>query len=67
MIFLQAKSLLDSSLCECLIDPFLDEDYDKDEMATMMTVARLCLLDPSSSRPTMKMVRLQQVLAQSHL
>ncbi|KAL1811630.1 hypothetical protein ACET3Z_021695 [Daucus carota] len=55
-LVLWAKSLLDSSLSECLIDPFLDEDYDKDEMATMMTVARLCLLDLSSSRPTMKTV-----------
>ncbi|XP_074343932.1 putative serine/threonine-protein kinase PBL22 isoform X2 [Apium graveolens] len=57
-LVLWAKSLLDSSLCECLIDPFLDEDYDKDEMATMMTVARLCLLDQSSSRPTMKILQL---------
>lgn len=53
---MQARSLLTCGLCERLIDPDLKEDYDKDEMKTMMIAARLCLLHSSSRRPTMKTV-----------
>ncbi|CAL5328856.1 unnamed protein product [Camellia sinensis] len=49
-------SLLSCGLCERLIDPYLKEDYDKDEMKTMMIAARLCLLHSSSRRPTMKTI-----------
>lgn len=55
---LQARSLLSCGLCERLIDPNLNEDYDKEEMEIMMCAARLCLLHSSSRRPTMKMVNL---------
>lgn len=55
-MFLQAKSLLSSGLCECLVDPQLNEEYNKDEMEIMMCAARLCLSHSSSRRPTMKMV-----------
>ncbi|KAL7237111.1 hypothetical protein ACSBR1_020223 [Camellia fascicularis] len=55
-LVLWARSLLSCGLCERLIDPYLKEDYDKDEMKTMMIAARLCLLHSSSRRPTMKTV-----------
>ncbi|CAA3006306.1 PTI1-like tyrosine-protein kinase 1 isoform X2 [Olea europaea var. sylvestris] len=55
-LVLWARSLLTCGLCERLIDPDLKEDYDKDEMKTMMIAARLCLLHSSSRRPTMKTI-----------
>ncbi|XP_052193554.1 PTI1-like tyrosine-protein kinase 1 isoform X2 [Diospyros lotus] len=55
-LVLWARSLLSSGLCERLIDPYLKDDYDKDEMKTMMIAARLCLLHSSSRRPTMKKI-----------
>ncbi|KAI8553961.1 hypothetical protein RHMOL_Rhmol05G0057800 [Rhododendron molle] len=55
-LVLWARSLLNCGLCERLIDPHLNEDYDKDEMQTMMTAARLCLLHSSSRRPDMKTI-----------
>ncbi|KAF9621772.1 hypothetical protein IFM89_027626 [Coptis chinensis] len=51
-----AKSLLSCGLCENLIDPHLNEDYDKEEMERMIMAARLCLMHSSSRRPTMKTV-----------
>ncbi|KAJ0077520.1 hypothetical protein Patl1_35844 [Pistacia atlantica] len=51
-----ARSLLSCGLCERLIDPYLNEDYKKEEMEIMMCVARLCLLHSSSRRPTMKTI-----------
>lgn len=56
MILLQARSLLSSGLCDRLIDPNLKDEYNKDEIKTMMIAARLCLLHSSSRRPTMKKV-----------
>ncbi|KAK9286482.1 hypothetical protein L1049_014880 [Liquidambar formosana] len=53
---LQARSLLSCGLCEYLIDPYLNEDYNMEEMKTMMMAARLCLLHSSSRRPTMKVI-----------
>ncbi|KAI8024985.1 Proline-rich receptor-like protein kinase PERK9 [Camellia lanceoleosa] len=55
-LVLWGRSLLSCGLCERLIDPYLKEDYDKDEMKTMMIAARLCLLHSSSRRPTMKTI-----------
>ncbi|CAI9104807.1 OLC1v1003570C1 [Oldenlandia corymbosa var. corymbosa] len=55
-LVLWARSLLSSGLYERLIDPNLEEKYDKDEMKVMMIAARLCLLHSSSRRPTMKTV-----------
>ncbi|KAL2459930.1 Protein kinase protein with adenine nucleotide alpha hydrolase-like domain [Abeliophyllum distichum] len=55
-LVLWARSLLTCSLCDRLIDPDLKEDYDKDEMKTMMIAARLSLLHSSSRRPTMKTI-----------
>lgn len=55
-MFLQARSLLSSGVCERLIDPQLNEEYNKEEMEIVMFAARLCLLHSSSRRPTMKMV-----------
>ncbi|KAI8021703.1 Proline-rich receptor-like protein kinase PERK8 [Camellia lanceoleosa] len=55
-LVLSARSLLSCSLCERLIDPCLNKDYDKDEMKTMMMAARLCLLHSSSRRPSMKTI-----------
>ncbi|KAJ0010104.1 hypothetical protein Pint_34199 [Pistacia integerrima] len=51
-----ARYLLSCGLCERLIDPYLNEDYKKEEMEIMMCVARLCLLHSSSRRPTMKTI-----------
>uniref|UniRef100_A0A5B7B7J0 Putative serine/threonine-protein kinase CDL1-like isoform X1 n=1 Tax=Davidia involucrata TaxID=16924 RepID=A0A5B7B7J0_DAVIN len=55
-LVLWARSLLSCGLCERLIDPYLKEDYNKDEMKTMMIAARLCLLHSSSRRPPMKTI-----------
>jgi interleukin-1 receptor-associated kinase 1 len=57
LLDLQARSLLNSGLCERLIDPHLSGDYKREEMEIMISVARLCLVHSSSRRPTMKMVR----------
>lgn len=54
--YLQARSLLDYGLGDRLIDPDLKK-YDKEEMTTMMMVARLYLFS-SSRRPTMKTINL---------
>ncbi|XP_043708489.1 receptor-like cytosolic serine/threonine-protein kinase RBK1 [Telopea speciosissima] len=51
-----ARSLLCQGLCDRLIDPYLQEDYKKEEMQKMMTAARLCLMHSSSRRPTMKVI-----------
>ncbi|KAK6159623.1 hypothetical protein DH2020_006937 [Rehmannia glutinosa] len=51
-----ARSLLTCGLDERLIDPNLNEDYNKDEMKAVMTAARLCLLHSSSRRPTMRTI-----------
>ncbi|KAL3624361.1 hypothetical protein CASFOL_033177 [Castilleja foliolosa] len=48
-----ARSLLISGLDERLIDPNLNEIYNKDEMKAMVFAARLCLLHSSSRRPSM--------------
>ncbi|KAK2974318.1 hypothetical protein RJ640_026879 [Escallonia rubra] len=56
-LVLWARSLLSCGLCERLIDPSLGRDYNEDEVKTMITAARLCLLHSSSRRPTMKMVQ----------
>ncbi|KAI9180939.1 hypothetical protein LWI28_009549 [Acer negundo] len=55
-LVLWARSLLNCGLCERLIDPYLNGEYQKEEMETMMCAARLCLLHSSSRRPTMKMI-----------
>ncbi|TXG64956.1 hypothetical protein EZV62_011950 [Acer yangbiense] len=56
-LVLWARSLLScGGLCERLIDPYLNGEYKKEEMETMMCAARLCLLHSSSRRPTMKMI-----------
>ncbi|XP_010266088.1 PREDICTED: pto-interacting protein 1-like isoform X2 [Nelumbo nucifera] len=55
-LVLWARSLLSRGLCERLIDPQLNGDYEKQEMERMMTAARLCLMHSSSRRPTMKMI-----------
>ncbi|XP_059647419.1 probable serine/threonine-protein kinase PBL7 [Cornus florida] len=55
-LVLWARSLLSRGLCERLIDPFLNEDYRKDEMKAMMIAARLCLLHSSSRRPSIKTI-----------
>lgn len=54
---LWARSLLRFGLCEHLVDPFLNQNYKKEEMEVMMFIARLCLVHSSSQRPTMKMIR----------
>ncbi|KAK3015170.1 hypothetical protein RJ639_005316 [Escallonia herrerae] len=56
-LVLWARSLLSCGLCEHLIDPSLGRDYNEDEVKTMITVARLCLLHSSSRRPTIKTVQ----------
>ncbi|PNT21304.1 hypothetical protein POPTR_009G140300v4 [Populus trichocarpa] len=55
-LVLWARSLLNSGLCERLIDPHLSGDYKREEMEIMISVARLCLVHSSSRRPTMKMI-----------
>ncbi|KAG6761720.1 hypothetical protein POTOM_034953 [Populus tomentosa] len=54
-LVLWARSLLNSGLCERLIDPHLSGDYKREEMEIMISVARLCLVHSSSRRPTMEM------------
>lgn len=54
---MQARSLLNCGVREHLIDPYLHEDFDKEEMEIMMIAASLCLLHSSSRRPTMKAVK----------
>ncbi|KDP47149.1 hypothetical protein JCGZ_00040 [Jatropha curcas] len=55
-LVLWARSLINSGLPECLIDPCLSEDYVVEDMKMVMFIARLCLMHSSSRRPTMKMV-----------
>lgn len=55
-LVLWARSLLSYGLCERLIDPYLYDDYNKEEMKLMMVAARLCLMHSSSRRPTMKTI-----------
>ncbi|KAB2051128.1 hypothetical protein ES319_A12G035200v1 [Gossypium barbadense] len=55
-LVLWARSLLRFGLCEHLVDPFLNQNYKKEEMEVMMFIARLCLMHSSSQRPTMKMI-----------
>ncbi|KAK1587702.1 hypothetical protein Q3G72_016029 [Acer saccharum] len=55
-LVLWARSLLSCGLCERLIEPYLNGEYQKEEMETMMCAARLCLLHLSSRRPMMKMI-----------
>ncbi|XP_034927538.1 probable serine/threonine-protein kinase PBL21 [Populus alba] len=55
-LVLWARSLLNSGLCERLIDPHLSGDYKREEMEIMISVARLCLVHSSSRRPTMEMI-----------
>lgn len=55
-LVLWARSLLSNGLCDRLIDPNLEDDYNKDEMKIMIIAARLCLLHSSSRRPTMKKI-----------
>ncbi|XP_011045458.1 PREDICTED: serine/threonine-protein kinase CDL1-like isoform X2 [Populus euphratica] len=55
-LVLWARSLLNSGLCERLIDPRLNGDYKREEMEIMISVARLCLVHSSSRSPTMKMI-----------
>ncbi|XP_011088667.1 proline-rich receptor-like protein kinase PERK8 [Sesamum indicum] len=55
-LVLWARSLLTCGLCERLIDPSLNGDYNKEEMKAMMNAGRLCLLHSSSRRPTMKTI-----------
>ncbi|GMN38248.1 hypothetical protein TIFTF001_007470 [Ficus carica] len=55
-LVLWARSFLSYGLCERLIDPYLYEDYNKEEMKLMMVAARLCLMHSSSRRPTMKTI-----------
>ncbi|KAK2989650.1 hypothetical protein RJ640_026886 [Escallonia rubra] len=38
------------------LDPSLGRDYNEDEVKTMITAVRLCLLHSSSRRPTMKTI-----------
>ncbi|CAN0845650.1 Protein kinase STUNTED [Linum grandiflorum] len=52
----QARSLLSSGLCDRLIDPHLNGDYNKEEMELLVFLSRLCLMHSSSRRPSMKMV-----------
>ncbi|PON61529.1 Serine/threonine protein kinase [Trema orientale] len=55
-LVLWARSMLSYGLCERLIDPYLYDDYNKEEMKLMMVAARLCLMHSSSRRPTMKTI-----------
>ncbi|XVE67231.1 hypothetical protein DITRI_Ditri08aG0143500 [Diplodiscus trichospermus] len=55
-LVLRARSLLRFGQCERLVDPYLSNNYKKEEMEVMMFIARLCLLHSSSQRPTMKMI-----------
>ncbi|XP_055815469.1 protein kinase STUNTED-like isoform X1 [Solanum dulcamara] len=55
-LVLWARSLLSCGLSDRLVDPDINENYNKDEMKTMMFAARLCLLHSSSRRPKMKTI-----------
>ncbi|KAF4382851.1 hypothetical protein G4B88_021634 [Cannabis sativa] len=55
-LVLWARSLLSYGLCDRLIDPYLHDDYNKEEMKLMVVAARLCLMHSSSRRPTMKTI-----------
>ncbi|KAK2974320.1 hypothetical protein RJ640_026881 [Escallonia rubra] len=55
-LVLWARSLLCCGLCERPVDPSLGRDYNEDEVKTMITAVRLCLLHSSSRRPTMKTI-----------
>lgn len=55
-LVLWARSLLSCGLSNRLVDPDINENYNKDEMKTMMFAARLCLLHSSSRRPKMKTI-----------
>ncbi|CAI0407891.1 unnamed protein product [Linum tenue] len=55
-LVLWARSLLSSGLCDRLIDPHLNGDYNKEEMEIVTFLARLCLIHSSPRRPSMKMV-----------
>ncbi|XP_039828769.1 uncharacterized protein LOC120690245 [Panicum virgatum] len=51
-----AKPLLSSGEIKQLVDPFLGNDYDCDEMETMTLAASLCTRTSSHSRPDMSLV-----------
>ena len=53
----QAKPLLSSGEIKQLVDPFLGNDYDCDEMERMTLAASLCTRTSSHSRPDMSLVR----------
>ncbi|XP_022762983.1 probable serine/threonine-protein kinase PBL7 [Durio zibethinus] len=55
-LVLWARSLLRFGLCERLVDPFLGNNYKKEELEVMMFIARLCLMHSSSQRPTIKTI-----------
>ncbi|CAN4107309.1 unnamed protein product [Withania somnifera] len=55
-LVLWARPLLSCGPSDCLVDPNINENYNKDEMKTMMFAARLCLLHSSSRRPKMKTI-----------
>ena len=55
--WLQAKPLLSSGEIKQLVDPFLGNDYDCDEMERMTLAASLCTRTSSHSRPDMSLVR----------
>ncbi|XP_077221875.1 protein kinase STUNTED-like isoform X2 [Tasmannia lanceolata] len=55
-LVLWARSLLSAGLCEQLIDPSLNDTYDREEMQKMMVAAGLCILHSSSTRPTMNKI-----------
>jgi serine/threonine protein kinase len=52
-----AKPLLSSGEIKQLLDPFLGNDYDCDEMERMTLAASLCTRTSSHSRPEMSLVR----------
>ena len=49
--------LLSSGEIKQLVDPFLGNDYDCDEMERMTLAASLCTRTSSHSRPEMSLVR----------
>ncbi|XP_015893215.4 protein kinase STUNTED [Ziziphus jujuba] len=55
-LVLWARSLLSYGLFKRLIDPYLNGDYNKEEMEIMMIASRLCLVHSSSKRPTIKTI-----------
>ena len=54
-----------SCILERLIDPYLHEDFDKEEIEIMMSAASLYLLHSSSRRPTMKEVKFLLIVINS--